>query len=877
MFFFVPGGPDRRIWVTLSAMLTLLQSRAARYESLAGEAHSIHPGVTRWQQDSDGLLFTPREPPMGTDLKFTLRALRQAPWYTATVVGVTAVTLALAITVVAVVDGVVFQPLPYPGADRLVTIEPGFDNFVPPVLSGRLTIFHGTSEVELATWRAAAPGARFTAFSASRWSGLGPGVNENTAGVADVLPDFFDVIGVRPLIGGFTDADFAQQAVTRPVVVMHDTWQRRFAGADDIVGRAIIINPDSGVGLRIVGVMPRGFVFPSTQADISFLAPLITDPKTRTDPTARPLRTVIARLPAGRSADALADRLRPALAVTAARFPPPGPRPTGPTESLWRMRGPYDVLDVVPLETALARQSGARFLGAFAAAMALILIAAANISSLMTSRAWERRRELEVRLALGAPAARIARIWMLEVAILVTAGTVAGALAAAPMLRIVVALLPEEIVLLKPAAIDWRVAAFAALCVVVLSVIVSLAPIRRSLRTRAAVLRGGASERVRTPGRFLVVGGQVAAAFVLTVLGACLVGSILSVYRQTMPIRTDDVQVLEVSLLGEGRTARAGRLLAELERLPGVSGAALVMAQLLVGAGWQAPFSRPPGVPLLLGVDLWAVTGDFYRVLGLSPIEGRLPTEAELRSGAPLLVVSERVARAYWPDGSAIGQTLTYGFDRVPYTVVGVVPEVRWFAWDLDSPMMYGPYAPLSRSSQLTFLVRTDGGRGPGIDEMLRALAATDPRMRPVRAMALDDLFRESVAIRRFQSWLFGGFAAAALVVMGSGIFGLLAMSTARRTKEIGIRCALGATPPVLTRQLVHEQAAAVVAGLVIGGGVALWAVQLVRGYMYELSVADPRIWSAAAGLIVAMALAGAIVPAVRASRTDPLAALRTE
>jgi hypothetical protein len=271
------------------------------------------------------------------------------------------------------------------------------------------------------------------------------------------------------------------------------------------------------------------------------------------------------------------------------------------------------------------------------------------------------------------------------------------------------------------------------------------------------------------------------------------------------------------------------------------------------------------------------VTGDFYDVLGLSPIEGRVHTEAELRSGAPLLVVSDSVARAYWPGQSAVGQTLVYGFGNVPYTVVGVVPDVRWFAWDLESPMMYGPFAPLLRSSLLTFFVRTGGAHGPRLDELLRVALAADPLARPTTAMRLDDLFRESVAIRRFQSWLFGGFAVAALVVMGCGIFGLLAMSTARRTKEIGVRCALGATRPVLALQLVREQTTALIAGLVVGGGVAVWAVQLVRGYMYELSVADPRIWGAAAGLIVAMGVAGAIIPAVRASRIDPLVALRTE
>jgi predicted permease len=812
---------------------------------------------------------------MGTDLNFTLRALRQAPWYAATVVGVTAMTLALATTVFAVVDGVLFRPLPYPDAKRLVTVEPGFENLVLPSLGGSLSLKNNTSEVEFAAWQAAAPQARFTAVNAQRYGDLGAGVNDTTVGMAEVLPNFFDVIGIRPLNGAFSQADFAQQSRVRPVIVTYDAWQNRFGGAGDIVGRTVISDPNGGSGVRIIGVMPKGFVFPSTNADISFITPFISNAKTRTDLASRRLGTVIARIPASMSADVLAERLRPTLSVLAAQFPPRPPRPTGPAEALWRWRGPYETIHAVPLVSSLARQSRSRFWGAFVASLVLVLIAAVNISSLMTSRAWERRREIGVRLALGAPATRIARVWTVEVAILLTAGTVIGALAAAPLLRLVLSLLPEDIVLLKSAAIDWRVAAFAAATLVALAVIVSLAPIRQSLRARATVATTGASERVRTWGRFLVIGGQVAAAFVLTVLGACLVGSILSVYRQPMAIRTDDVQVLEVSLSGEGRAARGEHMLEEIGRLPGVSGASMAMAQLLKGAGWQAPFSPPQGVRRLLGVDLWGVTGDFYTVLNLSPIEGRVQTEAELRAGDPLLVVSERVARAYWPAGSAVGQTLIYGFGNVPYTVVGVVPEVRWFAWDMESPMMYGPYAPLSRSSLLTFFVHTSGTAGPRIDQTLRALTAAEPVARPITAMALRDLLRESVGIRRFQSWLFGGFAAVALVIMGSGVLGLLAMSTARRTKEIGIRSALGATRPMLMRQLLREQATAVAGGLLVGGGVAIWAVQLVRGYLYQLTVADPRIWIAAVALIVAMALIGALVPALRASRTQPVVALR--
>jgi len=823
---------------------------------------------------------------MRTDLAFTLRALTGAPWYSATVAGLTGVTLALATTVFAVVDGVLFQPLPFPDAGRLVRIEPDFRGLTRPTIPGSsLTGQYSVSDVDLANWRAAVPEASFTAFDSSRWAELGPGVNDDTAGMARVQRDFFDVVGVQPMFGGFSGDDFLQSATGYPVILTHDTWQGRFGGVEDILGRTVVIDPTSGFGLRIVGVMPPGFVFPSTRAAVDFLTPLVRDPALRTDPTRRGLSEVLARLPAGMSPETLAERLGPALAATANQFPARGPKPEGWSETFWRTQGPYDMVHVVPLGTALSRQSGAMFLGAFAAVVVLILIAGANVSSLMTARAWERRRELDVRRALGASPAGIARLWIIEVALLLTAGALLGAIAARPLLRLVIALLPEEIVLLSPARLDWRAGGFVALTVVCLSALVSIAPVRRSIRIAAGAVKGGASERVRTPGRFLVVGGQVGAAFVLTVLGTCLVASILAVYSNDLPIAARDLQVVEVRLQGPGRgnrpsderTMRGERILERIEGLPGVRGAALVMAQLLRGGGWIAPFAPPPGVRRLPDLDAWAVAGDFYGVLGLAAVEGRLPTEGELRSNAPLIVVSERVARAYFPNGSAVGQSLVASGDPAPFTIVGVVPEVRWFAWDKESPMIYGPYGRLSRSSLLTFFVRTDPSAGPTVDQTLRAVIDEDPMVRPFRAAALGDLFRDSVSLRRFQSWLFGGFAAAALAVMGAGILGLLAMTTARRTREIGIRCALGATPRSVTRLLIREQFAAVATGLVVGGVVASWAVGLVQGYVYRLSVADPRIWLSAALLILLSAGIGALLPAVRASRIDPLSALRSE
>ncbi len=852
-------------------------------------------GIRRDARRSAALPRSPRPrrggSSLGTDVRFTLRALRHAPWYSATVVGVVAVTLALATTVFAVVDGVLFRPLPYSDAGRLVIIEPGFRTVpLPAPINGKVPGY-SASAIDLASWRAAAPAVNITGVRVQPWSGVGAGINDDIAGVGTVQENFFDVLGVRPLIGGFTHEDFLENPRVRPVLLMFDTWQARFQGAPDILGRVVNFDPETGFGLRVRGVMPPGFSFPSARWDVDFLMPFFIEPKAAQDPRHRFVSEVIARLPERVTPAALAEQLARGLAATAAQYPL-GPRPEGWSENSWRRQGPYESVDITPLGASLAREWRPMFVAVFAAVALLVLIAAANVSSLMTSRVLERRRELDMRLALGAGPGAIARLWTLEALLLIVAGGVLGAIAAAPALQLILALLPEDVVLLKPARLDWRVAAFVTMTMAILAVLVSAVPIYRSLRAPSSAAKAGASDRVRTRGRFVAICGQVAAAFVLTVVGACLVGSLLAVYGTDRPIRTNGVVVVEGTLRGPGdrmglskeRVARGRRIVERLQQVSGVSDVALVAAQLLRGGGWQAPFRPPTGKPRLPDADWWAVTAGFYDTIELRPIEGRVHTDAELRSNAPLIVVSERIARAYWPDTSPIGQTLTAdgpvtlgdgGGLVKTYTVIGVVPEVPWDAWDCESPLFYGPYEGLGTSPFLTFFIRTNGRTGPVIAESLRAVAEADPHVRLNKAATLSTLFRDSIALRRFQSWLFGGFAAAALVVGGVGILGLLAMSAARRTKEIGVRCALGATPHLVTRLLIREQLVPVLAGLAAGAALAAWAVKFIEGYVYRLSVADPRIWVAAITLIVTTAALGALLPARRASRIDPVKALR--
>lgn len=826
----------------------------------------------------------------GGDVRYALRSLRRSPWYAATVIGVIALGMTLATTVFAVVDGVLFKPLPYPDVDRLVAIETGFNNLPSATRSTPSWIRprpgNGASVQDIISWQAAAPEAAITGIR-EVIPGMGEGLNETSFSVGLVQRNFFETIGVPPMVGGLAASDFDHEDLVRPVVITFELWQSRFHGANDMVGRTFISEPTTGRGFRVAGVMPRGFVFPSARAAVNFIAPYVPSSLDRSDPTRRWIHQIIARLPQGMSMAALRARVERGMAATAAAVPTK-PRPPGWSDRGWRMQGPFDHADVVPLASDLGVVERPLFQAIFLAALVLLALGGLNVSGLMAARGLDRARELSLRRALGATGFGLARLLFLEALVPIVAASAIGLALAVPLLRLGVRLLPEDLVLLKPQmapAIDARVVMFVVLSAIVLAVPTTIWPIRRALGVGAVPLDGGSrgSTRSRSIGRAVVIVSQVAAALVLTMGGALLVTSIMAVYAHTPAMRTEGVVVLRESMQGDagamGPAGRAAHLIETLRRVPGIDGVALSDGQVLEGGGGVPGWPAPAGTTSRLEVVSQLVTPDFYRVLEPQLVMGRFPTDAELESDAPVIVVSESVARAYWPSASPLGQNLTYrrGNHQEPVGVVGVVRDIRWNYWDAEVGAVYGPYARLSGSSSLTVFIRTRKSAAEITARAIQAIAAADPLIRTTRSGTLDELFADTVRPRRFKAWLFGSFAAAALVVVGAGILGLIAMSTARRTREMGIRLALGSTRERLVGLLLREQLFNIVSGVAAGSLVSAWAVRFVRAFLYEITPYDPRVWAAAIAVIVATTAIGTLIPSWRASRTDPVEALRAE
>jgi predicted permease len=851
--------------------------------------HAIAIGLgLRWRRPWTRQREPRRRPvfSVAADLRYTVRALRRAPWYSSTVIGVMALGAALATTIFAVVDGVLFKPIPLPASDRLFSVRPGFAGLPPRPGSA------SASAKDLRDWAAAAPAVSFTGFTAQRWGGFGEGVNDDAAGAARVQPNVFEVLGVYPAIGGFAREDFERETRMYPVIIRDDVWRRRFHGDPNVVGQTVEVDRFAHVGFRVVGVMPPGFIFPTELTDVKFLIPFVETGNTRDDPRQRAFAEVIARASTSVAPQALSARVETGMSTTAGSFPPLGPKPAGWSDAGWRRQGPYDRADVRPLTQTLGSRSRPLFRVVFLAVLLLLALGAVNVSGLMVARTLDRQREIGVRRALGASSLAITRLVLIESFVLVGAGAAAGLAMTPWLLRVALSLLPDEVVLMKTPSIDWRVLMFVIASVVVFAVPAAVWPIRRALRSGGALGHDDparASARHRSVGRFVVVSAQVAAGFVLTLAGSLLVGSLLFVYANELPIAIDRTVLLEAFVQGPGatmqtsreRAARVASIVQRVSAVPGVGGVAVTSGQILRGGSWGSPFKSPPGArPLPTpDIDVQGVTSEYFELMRPALVAGRLPMKEELRQNERVLVVSEGLARAYWPNMSAVGQILVDAQDPEPYRVIGVVRDVRWYAWDTETVSIYGPYALVSRAPSVTLFIRSVGPAAAAQvqAEAIRAISQADPLLSIKRAATLDDIFRDSVRARRFQSWLFGSFAVAGLAVVGVGLLGLLAMATSRRWKEVGIRHALGSTPRRTVRLILGEQLIPVAVGLIGGALISVWTVTLVQKFLYGITPHDPYAWIIAAALIAATALLGSLVPAYRASRVDPVKALRVE
>jgi predicted permease len=820
----------------------------------------------------------PRLWPSVAEWRHAVRSLTRSPWFAGATIGVVALGIAFAATVFVVVDGVLFRPLPYPHPDRLFSVIekawPG--NGLPTTAS--------PSPVQFDAWREGLPDVQMAAYVGGRSPSFtlrnGPRAEELVRVM--VGPGFWDTLGVSPMFGQFGAGDFTPERRVQAAIVSWDFWQRWFGGDPAAIGQSVV--DDSGSGVRVVGVLPRGFAAPwGFRADI--VTPLASRPGSRDRGT-----PVLMRLPVGLTEQQVASRLS---AVNAA-LAPDWPVSSSPNPSLRHRSLPVGDVTMASLRTVLTGETRTTSWLVFAMAVSLVALGCLNIAGLAAARVRDRWRDLMLHRALGGTTVDLFRLLALEHAIVVMAGAIVGVVLASPLLQVTVRLMPEAMQLLVHPTIDWRAMAFSTLAAgAAVLVITSLAGrgVHRAL-PRAALADGPTTSRRGRWSAWTIVSAQVALASVLVVGGSLVAGSFVRVWQEEPGFALADTARIRVTPWRGATAVEIEQLLADLRRVPGVSAAGGAASGILDGISYLgSEFDAPPHVPASppglapgsIGVELRSmrITDGYLETAGLPLLDGRLPTGEEFATGAAVLVVSESVARGYWPGERAIGQTLVSNEfmrgPRRPFTVIGVVADARYVALDRDPHgVIYYPNAASGNPWLGAVLVRLNASGRTSLADVAAWLQTRCSQCTIYGApTSLDDLIATSIRPRSFQTWLFASFGVAASSVAGAGILGLVAMVSGRRTKEIGIRLALGATPAGITWQMVREQTAAVAAGLVAGGLAAVWAVQFVESYLYKVPLYDLPTWSAALGSLLVVSLVGAAIPSARASRLDPAKTLR--
>jgi putative ABC transport system permease protein len=814
---------------------------------------------------------------LGQDLRFAARTLARRPGLTA----VALVTLALGIgantAMFSVVNAVLLSPPPFHAPERLVMVwasNPelarglGFEDKLP------------TSPAAFYDWKAGT--SRFEAMAMIRPASLNlsGGGDPERLGAVIVTGEFFAALGTPAALGRTLRPEDDDPAAPATAVLSHAFWQRRFGGDPAAVGQAIRLD---GRSTTIVGVMPAPFAFPRAgEMPHGFGFPRGPDAWVPAALTAeqRAHRGNRGALAFGRLKDGVAPAQAQAdLAAVTRRLWETYPD----SDRGWGVR-------VDPLGAQLTGAVKPALLLLLGAVGLVLLIACGNVAALLTAQAVSRRKEIAVRAALGAGRRRLGRQLLTESTLLALLGGTLGLVLAHGSLRALVHLLPATLPGAERIAVDARVAAFTLGVSVLTGLVFGVVPAMQAARlTLAATLkdtaRGGGDAASRRAGRF-VVAAEMALAVVLVVGAGLLVRSFARLLAVETGFRPGGLVTFRVDLpssryAGARRTAFVEAALERLRGLPGVAAAGATTALPMTRSENLEPLEvegrpRPPAGQEVY-VDFRVVTPGYFAALGIPVKKGRTFEPADGPDQMRAAVVSEALARAHWPGQDPIGRRLRLYDEEAWSTVVGVVGDVRHSGLDGDlRSHLYIPYAQSPRGD-LAIAVRTAADPRALLGSVRTAVAAVDAEQPIADLRTMDDVIAASLAGRRFNTLLLGGFAGLALGLSAVGLYGVMSWSVGQRLREVGVRQALGATRGDVLRLVFAEAARTVAWGVVPGVLAALALGRLVSGLLFGVRAVDPLTFAVSVATLGLAAAAASLVPALRATRVDPMITLRAE
>ncbi|MFN7944109.1 MAG: ABC transporter permease [Blastocatellia bacterium] len=803
------------------------------------------------------------------DLRYGARMLVKQPGFTLIAI----ITLALGIgantAIFSVVNAVLLRALPYRDADRLVTVwEKSQRREQNTINLGNFFDWKAQNDVF----------EDMAAFVDVRANLTGSG--EPVELPAQLATDnLFSVLGVTPLLGrGFTPED-AQPGHDNVVVLSYGLWQRQFGGDANIIGRRLTLNNNENT---VIGVLPPDFKWHLRENSATGQAAELWRPW-----------NIPAQLRqrSGRFASAVA-RLKPGVSVAQAR--------AAMDTIAGRLREQYKEFNtgwgatVVPLREQFAGELRPALRVLLGAVGFVLLIACANVANLLLARAAARQREIAVRAALGASRWRVVRQLLTESLLLSLLGGAAGLLLAWWGTAALVSLSPPELGALREIELSGPVLGFTLAVALLTGVLFGLVPaleaanlrLSETLREATRSLAGGLrSQRLRGA---LVI-GEIALALVLLVGAGLLIRSFLRLQAQETGFNAQNVLTLRVGLPGRKYTRDAQvinfftQAVARMQALPGVAAVGVINFLPFAGPGSATDFEiegRPPALPgqgLMTGVCV--ADQQFFPAMQIALKRGRLFTEQEVKEMRHVVVINEALAKKYFPNEDPLGQRIRIDMkdENTPSEIIGIVADVRHAQFDKPAePMSYWPPAELPYTT-MTFVVRTQGEPQTVAAAARQVIHSLDPQQPVADVRTLASVLGHSLARQRFNTLLLSIFAVVALLLSAIGIYGVLAYTVTQRTHEIGIRTALGASHADIQRLMLRQGLRLVLPGIAAGFAAALWLTRLVRALLFEVSATDPLTFAAIVALLLLVALLACWIPARRATKVDPMIALRSE
>jgi putative ABC transport system permease protein len=805
------------------------------------------------------------------DAAHGVRMLIRTPGFTAIALLVFAVGIGAATAIVSLADALLVRPLPVPHAERVMTIWQ----------YNRET---GASQEDVAPanaidWTTRAPSSFEAIAIAEPWS-----VNSNVDGrepeylsAVRVSEPLFRVLGTSMLHGrAFLPQEYHRGA-GRVAILSYRLWTDRFGSDASIIGRAVRLNNDDAY--TVVGVLPSNLELRLFDNRFTRPEPLVWFPKQGFEPFEPNFRglgywNVLGRLAPGVSIDRAKAEFDALSAQLAREYP---------------QTNKSIVAQIVPLRAHLVGSLRDVLPLLLGAAAILLIVACANVANLLLARGVGRGRELAVRQALGASRSRLIRQMLVESLLLAAVGGTAGLVLARWTLDTIARLRPLDVARLDYVPIDGRAAAIACSVTVLAAIIAGLTPsIQLSRSVAANALKEGRTSARRGRGGALVI-VEVAATMVLAVGAGLLMRSFMMIQRVDPGFSRDHVAALQVFTspridTPQKRIVFFQQALDRLRALPGVvsAGAVTAMPFGMAKVRIRAPLSivgRPPSVGEESMVDTTAVAGDYFRAMGVPLNQGRLFDATDTSTSRQVVLVSQSAVQKFWQGSNPVGSKVRFRFTGTAYEaeVIGVVGDVRHIA--LDHPAPPEVFLPYSQSGlyALTLVVRTEPGSPATLQTMKEQIWALDPRQPIFHTATLDHLVSQSLVGRRFSLFLLGGFALATLVLASAGVYGVISFTTSQRTREFGVRMALGAAQHDIVRLVLREGLTLAGIGVIAGIAVALPLTRLLQTLLFGVTTTDPVTFLFVSMALVLVAAAACYLPASRALKGDPVEVLRAD